>query len=716
MHYTKLSNFVIIYVEGRGDIMKKCKYLFIITFVISSFLFINNVSADYQATALNKPGAKCELLDESTGYCFYKNENLNSYVDPVKWLDNGDEVTVLTEQQSVPSKNLELCPDYYVYASFKYNSAGKEYRGYYCNAYLTTSILTDEMKQEFTDLGFPESYHEKLAILKTAHPEWEFRAINTKLDFSSAVKSLNIAGASLVQLNSSNEYAYLDIDSASFDYYADRYIPYDSKSSDNAWYNANYDTIAYYLDPRNFLMDMYVFQFEGLSYDNSISDEILTNTINDVFKDDYLIKYTNDFINAGKESKVSPVYLSSLSKQEVGGSTEPTSAISGTVLGYEGYYNFYNIGAYSGDNPVLNGLSFAKGTDAAVQRPWNTEYKAIVGGALWIANNYIGFGQNTSYFKKWNVVYNYLVEKGEIVNPYANFTHQYMTNIMAPSSEAITTYQSYNIAGISNSKFVFYIPIYFNMPEKTNLPTKKGWPNNYLSSLSINDKDVPGFDGGVAEYNYYLDINAEKIKINANAVNSKATITGLGEHIIPEITNESPTITYDLKVTAENGDIRNYKINVILTGEKVESPIDVQTTLNNAGIKNSDKYLSGFDVGTDINIIKEKVLNANSSAIVELKDNSGNEKNSGSLATGDKVTVTVGTEIKKYEVAIYGDVNGDGDINAIDYVRIRKYIMNTASLSGVYSTSADVNKDGNIDAIDYVRIRKYIMNTAIIEQ
>ena len=659
--------------------MKRFKYLFIITFVISSFLFIDNTKADYTATVINPGDATCSLMENSTGYCYYENSNLDT-IGRLWTLDTGDVVTVLTNEATVPTKDVNLCSDYYVKTTFFFDQTGKTYTGYYCNANLTTGLLTDELKREFTDLGFPESYHEKLAILKSAHPEWEFRAIDTKLDFSSAVKSLNIAGASLVQQSASNEYAYLDIDSVSFDYYKDSYIPYDSKSSNNAWYNANYDTIAYYLDPRNFLIDMYIFQFEGLSYDNSITDETITNTINEVFKDDYLIKYTNDFLNAGKESKVSPVYLASLSKQEVGGSSNPNSAISGTVSGYEGYYNFYNIGAYSGDNPVLNGLSFAKGTDELVQRPWNTEYKAIVGGALWIANNYIGFGQNTSYFKKWNVIYNYLLEKGEIINPYANFTHQYMTNIMAPSSEATTTYKSYNVSGIVNSKFVFYIPVYLNMPEKTNLPTKKGWPNNYLSSLSINDKEVPGFDGEVSEYNYYIDINTEKIKINANTVSSKAVIAGVGEFTIPEVIDESQSITYNLKVTAENGNIKEYKINVILTGEKVESPIDVQTTLNNAGIKNNDKYLSGFEVGTDINIIKEKVLNANSSAIIELKDSSGNEKNGGSLATGDKVIVTVGTEIKEYEVAIYGDVNGDGDINAIDYVRIRKYIMNTATI------------------------------------
>ena len=699
--------------------MKQCKYLFIITFVISSFLFLRDVNADYEATVLNPSDASCSLKEDSTGYCYYENSDLNS-IGRIWYLDTGDVVTVLTNEPTVPTNDVNLCSDYYVKTTFFFSSTSKTYTGYYCNANLTTGLLTDEMKVEFAEAGFPESYFEKLAILKTAHPNWVFKTIDTKLNFYESVGALNIADWSLVQLSASNNYAYLAIDSASFDYYNDKYIPYDNKLSDNAWYNANYDTIAYYLDPRNFLMDMYIFQFEGLSYDNSGSDEDLTNTINEVFKNDYLIKYTNDFVNAGKESLVSPVYLASLAKQEVGGSESATSAISGTVSGYEGHYNFYNIGSYSGDNPVLNGLAFAKGTEELVQRPWNTEYKAIVGGALWIKQHYIGAGQNTSYFKKWNVVYNYLIDKGEVVNPYPNYTHQYMTNIMAPSSEATTTYKSYYASGILDSKFVFYIPVFEDMPDVTTLPTKTGWPNNYLSSLVINNQIVPGFDGGVTEYNYYLDINTEKINISATSVSNKATITGLGEFSIPEINESidinSQNINYIVSVAAENGDIKEYKINIILTGEKIEDPIDVQTTLNNSGIKNNENYLSGFEIGTDINVINDKILNANKDAIIKLTDNSGNEKNSGKLATGDKVSVTVGSETKEYEVVIYGDANGDGEINAIDYVRIRKYIMNTANLSGSYSFAADVNKDGNIDAIDYVRIRKYIMNTASIEQ
>lgn len=716
--YTNYLKFDIINIEGRGGIMKQVKYLIIVLF-ISSFLFIFDINADYSATVINPLNASCSLKSGSTGYCFYENEELDSFVKGPVWLDTGDIVTVLTNYQTIPTKDTSICSDYYIYVDYYFSLKNSNYKGYYCNANLTTTLLTDELKEEFTNLGFPESYFEKLAILKTAHPNWEFKAVNTKLDFNEAVKSLNIADKSLIQLSSSNNYAYLDTDLASFDYYNNKYIPYDSKSSSNAWYNANYDTIAYYLDPRNFLLDMYIFQFEGLVYDNKLTDEELTNTVGAIFKNDYLSKFTNDFVAAGKESKVSPVYLASLSKQEVGGKEDATSAISGTVPEYEGYYNFYNIGASSGERPVLNGLSFAKVDDESVYRPWNTEYKAIVGGALWIYKNYLSAGQDTSYFKKWNVIYNYLIENNLVEKPYNNYSHQYMTNIMAPSSEARTTYKSYYATGILDSKYTFYIPVFDNMPEVTNLPTKTGWPNNYLSKLIINDKEIVEFDGGTLEYNYYLDINAKKINILATSVSDKAVISGIGEFDLPEIKEDEALkpIPYIIKVTAENGDIKEYKVNIVLTGEIKEESVDVVTTLNNAGIKNGEKYLSGFEIGTDISFIKNKIVNENSNSIVLLKDSAGNEKNSGVLATGDKVIITIDEETKEYEVVIYGDVSGDGNIDALDFIRIKKYMLSQINLTNSNYEAADISKDGNIDALDFIKIKKYMLGTnSSIEQ
>ena len=138
--------------------------------------------------------------------------------------------------------------------------------------------------------------------------------------------------------------------------------------------------------------------------------------------------------------------------------------------------------------------------------------------------------------------------------------------------------------------------------------------------------------------------------------------------------------------------------------------------MNNSGIKNGNKYLSGFSVGNDISIISKKIMNANKDANVTIKNSSGNIKSSGVIATGDKVIVTVGNETKEYEVVIYGDVTGDGNILANDYLKIKNTIMGTATLSGAYEEAAKVNRGNKILASDYLRIKNYIMDQASIQQ
>lgn len=119
-------------------------------------------------------------------------------------------------------------------------------------------------------------------------------------------------------------------------------------------------------------------------------------------------------------------------------------------------YNFYNIGAY-GDNPVLRGLAAAAGyVDDLDGTPWNTRYKAIVNGASFVANGYINRGQDTLYYQKFDVDSN--------TTYYDRYSHQYMTNILAPASESLSTYRSYKSLGILNKKLVFKIPVFNSMP------------------------------------------------------------------------------------------------------------------------------------------------------------------------------------------------------------------------------------------------------------
>ena len=81
--------------------------------------------------------------------------------------------------------------------------------------------------------------------------------------------------------------------------------------------------------------------------------------------------------------------------------------------------------------------------------------RQILGGAEVISANYIRKGQDTLYLQKFNV-------SPTASNPI--YTHQYMQNISAPTTEALSIKKLYESAGALENTFVFKIPVYENMP------------------------------------------------------------------------------------------------------------------------------------------------------------------------------------------------------------------------------------------------------------
>ena len=89
------------------------------------------------------------------------------------------------------------------------------------------------------------------------------------------------------------------------------------------------------------------------------------------------------------------------------------------------------------------------------------------------------------------------------------------------------------------------------------------------------------------------------------------------------------------------------------------------------------------------------------------------------VGTGTQITVNENTD--KYNIVIYGDVNGDGKINLIDVQRIILHYLNpnTNALTGLNAIAANVNnKDNNdINLIDAQRIILFYLgnlNTGLV--
>ena len=83
----------------------------------------------------------------------------------------------------------------------------------------------------------------------------------------------------------------------------------------------------------------------------------------------------------------------------------------------------------------------------------------------------------------------------------------------------------------------------------------------------------------------------------------------------------------------------------------------------------------------------------------------------GLIGTGYKIT----TGGKTYTAIKLGDPTGDGKINILDSLRIRKYIIGEVTLDKEYLSAADSTCDTKVNILDSLKIRKYIINETTID-
>lgn len=57
---------------------------------------------------------------------------------------------------------------------------------------------------------------------------------------------------------------------------------------------------------------------------------------------------------------------------------------------------------------------------------------------------------------------------------------------------------------------------------------------------------------------------------------------------------------------------------------------------------------------------------------------------------------------------LYGDLNDDRQVDAIDFALLKKYLLSTDT-AGINLKNADVNKDGEVNAIDFANLRLYLL-------
>lgn len=651
-------------------------------------------------------------------------------------------------------------------------------------------------------------YAELINKLRSAHPNWKFTIFYTGLDWNQVIKNETTAwhGRNLITSSKTGDWICPTCN--------------DKKYDNGSWRCASEATVSYYMDPRNFLNDDSIFQFEQAVFNSSIHsvDGVMSMT-----SGSFLDGRTNAeaIIEACKNVNINPYQVVSRILQEQGKNGSTMSR------GNEGYYNVFNVGASgnSSSQIIANATSYAK------EHGWNTLAKSIVGGIDFLKSKYIGIGQDTLYLQKFDVDNS----DGSL------YYHQYMQNVSAALSESYTVRNVYQRMGTINNTVSFLIPVYENMPKEkcqmpgtqgivtqnvkikgsnVNIRESKNKNSNILATLNTGDTLLRIEIANVAEDGYYWDkvvlADGRKGYVANTYIEKINDITNCNDRVIANtdvnLRNGPGTSNTSIITTLTNGQaltrIETGKYNGLdgynwdrvklsdgRQGYLVSSYIDMAGNTNPGGSNTNElvkvicgsglkvretpgtnqKILTYLDKGDIITRIEKNSSNANGFVwdkivtgtgvtgyvargdskesyleVVSNNNGGGNvDRNDNFKIEGTNIVTEPNTtvekikekypnaEIKKdgkkiesgfvgtgniayingktYTIIKMGDVNGDGEVKATDYMKIKNMIMGKSSLDEAEKKAADVNRDGEIKATDYMKIKNMIMGKSQIK-
>ena len=607
----------------------------------------------------------------------------------VKKLAYGAAVTVVSETAGSDGKT---------WYKIQFSSGSGTQEGYVRSDYIKFPVsysYDSTFENYLNSQGFPESYKVSLRTLHTEHPTWVFQAQKTGLNWSDVMAAEGAVGANLVSKSSISSWKSTEY--GAYDWNTGTWTGFDGSS----WVAASKDIVAYYMDPRNFLNDTYVFQFLHHAYDsNAQTREGLTSLITGTFlektpesttaatqsvqettgsgsspvvnnsgstgtsgslqqgesygpgmstgtsggtssgsssgstgsqgvslegpgstvsstisqrkvittalpeveygpgmdassiTDDNTgasntspvptgQTYVDIIMKAAAQTGVNPYVLGAMILQEQG--TGKSGSISGKTAGYEGYYNFFNVGAFASGSmsAITRGLWYAS-QSGSYGRPWNSIEKSIIGGAAYYSENFLKNGQDTFYLKKFNVQGSNL------------YKHQYMTNVEGAAGEGAKLARAYTDA-MKKQALVFKIPVFNNMPETACAkPTVNGSPNNKLSGITIDGYSLtPTFSKDTEKYDLVVDSSVSSVNIRATAIDSKATVSGAGT-----ISLGSGTTIVKIVVKAENGDTRTYQVSIAKGNGNGSTTVVSPSTGSSAGSQSGSTVGPGGSTGT----------------------------------------------------------------------------------------------------------------------
>ena len=388
--------------------------------------------------------------------------------------------------------------------------------------------------------GFPEAYKDGLRALHAEFPNWQFKALHTNLDWQRVLDGEMEGTGSLVDKNAIS--SWKSTEQGKYDWNTGTWVGFDGPT----WVGASRQLTAYYMDPRNFLDESYIFQFLLHSYN---PDEQTRDGLVAMLKGSFMDSGSQAGGNGGNsgnsgnsggdasstQSSTETVVISNegpgtnLSNGEgtvipsgtTAASTDNSNTNSGTNAGGVDYVSIIMKAAeQSKQNPyVLASMILqeqGKGSSGSISGSsghynyfnigaYQDGKMGVIERGIWYAK------QSGSYMRPWNSREKSIVGGAQFfAENYMNagqntlylkkwnvqgsnlFKHQYMTNVQGAAEEGAKLSSAYS-KDMKNKALVFSIPVYKDMPgQKEPIPTGDEKPARKDGGNSSGDSSGSG--------------------------------------------------------------------------------------------------------------------------------------------------------------------------------------------------------------------------------
>ena len=216
---------------------------------------------------------------------------------------------------------------------------------------------------------------------------------------------------------------------------------------------------------------------------------------------------------------------------------------------------------------------------------------------------------------------------------------------------------------------------------------------------------------GNIDYMGYTKIKLDEPKIIKNdkfAIIVKYTTEG--NYPISVQSEENTTIDFGKSYVSSDGeswyDLANQNNIASIKAHTSNLELDLTT----------DRY--NIDENLMINKIKDKLMfndfitdfTVNSNVEIKVFKNDTEIDYTKALGTGYKLKTYSNEELRnEYTLIVSGDINGDGQANALDIMYMKRHILGKSTLDNTLFKAGDINESNSVNATDIMFMKRYIL-------